>query len=323
MLNELLTRSLPVYCARRSIRNLRHHLKKVKSHMFNVTEEKAKDVVKGLMVPPQPEVLLKIQQLRQNEKDFSVKKLADLISTDVGISAFVLKTINSPIYGFNKTVVDIVQAAMLLGVDNVVNLVTFYEYRQAMLGKPSCISMERYWDTSLDIAALMSLTVERLNMLSRLPKEYAYSAGLFHNCGLPVLSMHFNDYQEILRRINEYADHEFTELEDDSLNTNHAIVGYFVARSWHFPEIICQFILMHHEHDLLTQAGIDPQIKDLFALLKICDNVMSKHRRQVNDNEWSLVQEAVLSHFVLSDDDYQDLESFLLDELGPVRGITF
>ncbi len=44
-----------------------------------------------------------------------------------------------------------------------------------------------------------------------------------------------------------------TQIEDNYYQTNHASVGYFVARTWNLPQTLCELILRHHEPDFLQE----------------------------------------------------------------------
>lgn len=71
------------------------------------------DDIKSL--PPLPESIQKIQQLcAQPEVDMS--KLTKVIEGDPMLSANILKSVNSPLYGMSKEIVSIHQAVMLFGV---------------------------------------------------------------------------------------------------------------------------------------------------------------------------------------------------------------
>lgn len=65
--------------------------------MINLDEEKLSAAVSGFQVPVKPEVLSSIDRLMTKEEP-DIQEIASLISSDVGLSASILKIINSPLY---------------------------------------------------------------------------------------------------------------------------------------------------------------------------------------------------------------------------------
>jgi HD-like signal output (HDOD) protein len=112
----------------------------------------------------------------------------------------------------------------------------------------------------------------------------------------------------VLSDANKQTETVMTQVEDNYYQTNHASVGYFVARSWHLPKSLCELILRHHEPEFLLASDPSNQQKDLYALAKFAGNVLSQYRVRQDEAEWNLVKDAVLGHLGLSDMDYNEIE---------------
>lgn len=274
--------------------------------MFDIDQSKAEEITKNFQVPPKPQVLVEIQDVLAQQEP-SPQDFADVISKDVALSAAVLKTVNSPVFGLKRSITDIRQSVMLLGTTNISNLVSFIELRKAF-DKPSSISHEKYWDTAMDTANMMTVLVELLDLKSVCPIEDAYSFGLFRDCGIPLMAMKFDDYKSVLIEANSSPERIFTDVEEQYYQTDHASVGYFVASSWHLPRNLCHIIARHHEPDYLRASDTTPQDKHLYLLAKLASNILSKLDYAKEDVEWVLAREPVLSFLNLSDIDYDDLE---------------
>jgi HD-like signal output (HDOD) protein len=196
--------------------------------MFTIDDAKVRQLASGFHIPARPEILVRLQAEQQAEYT-DLQMIADLIAADISLSACVLKTINSPVFGLNRAITDIRQSVMLLGLKNIVPLVTFFALRNAMAGRKSCISLERFWDTAIDTANVMVLLLQRMQLVQ--PPEDVYAAGLFHNCGIPLMAERYPDYKELLHQANTTPDQRITQLEMARYHTSHAVVGYFVATS--------------------------------------------------------------------------------------------
>lgn len=69
-------------------------------------------------VPMLPETVQKVEAVYNNPNS-GVAEMADAIKNDPIITAYILKTANSPMYGLSRTVTDVAQAISLLGKDTV------------------------------------------------------------------------------------------------------------------------------------------------------------------------------------------------------------
>ena len=279
--------------------------------MFDINNERARQVAQGIQIPAKPELLNQLHD-EQRQSSPNLNTIADIISTDVALSANILKAINSPLFGLSRTITDIQQSVMLLGLQNVMNLVTYYEMRNLIAGD-ACISLERFWDTAVETARMMVTTLKELNLKRDCPGEDAYALGMFHDCGLAMMAMRFKDYKETLMDANASDNKTITAIEEDRHGTNHTIVGYYVANSWNLPKHICELVLRHHEENLLDDTSLADSQKDLYGILKIADNILRNHRRGHEYNRWDQLQEKVLFHFGLSEDDYRELEADIVD----------
>ncbi len=264
-------------------------------------------VLKGFNIPAQPRVMIDIQEERAKAEP-SLPKIAKIIAQDVGLSGAVLKTINSPFFGMRRKIDSIQQAVMLLGMNNVVNLVTGYALRSSIQGKCS-ISLERFWDSASDVAEISMAIAKRIN-LSVSPDE-AYMLGLFIDCGIPVLASKYDNYKEILIEANADHEHDITEIEDYNYGTNHAVIGYYTSRSWGLPEALRQAILAHHDIDkLFAESADDTQFKrdKLVAILKMAEDISHTFRRLSENVEWMQIQDTVLEYLNVNELEYLELK---------------
>jgi len=275
--------------------------------MFDITEATAQEIFNSFQIPVKPEVLTELQ-LEQAKPDPSPNAFAEVISKDVSLSANVLKTVNSPVFGLNRSITDIKQSVMLLGCDNISNMVSFFQLQTAFSGKKSAISHEKYWDTAMETANMICIMLSLLDQKDNCPVEDAYAFGLFRDCGIPLMAMKYPDYQQCLIEANHHPEIIFTDIEESRYQTNHAIIGYFVANSWNLPKSLCQLILRHHEADFLTATDNTEQQKILYSLIKMASNALSQYKNGKDDSEWLLAKERALDYFELSEHDYTDIE---------------
>lgn len=271
--------------------------------MFDIDEKKIAEVVAGFHVPVRPEILSKIDNL-MNEKEPNIEAVANLISSDVGLSATILKIINSPLYGMNRRISEIKQAVMMLGLNTINSLVTATLLKQSFTGKAS-ISLERFWDDANDIANAMIFIGSKVK--HNIPLEMLYTIGLFHNCGIPLLALKYTDYKDVLIEANT-ANEDFIAVEEKHYRTNHAVLGYYISSSWHLPKEICYLILRHHDNSYLT-SSVDSEYKIAFATLKAAENIVERAKRFNYAPMWQESESLLLDILGISSVDYTDLEA--------------
>ena len=263
--------------------------------------EEAQRSIRGISIPARPAVLLALQaELGKPDPDLRV--IATRIASDVGLSAAVLKALNSPLFGLRSKCGSIPQAVQMLGLTNVCSLVTGLSLRSAVgAGQPS---LERFWDSAEKVAAISAYVATILPDVSR---DSAYTLGLFRDCAIPVLMQRFDDYRDTLK-LAASDDRSMTEVEDSRHGTNHATVGYMIGKTWGLPDPLCDCILRHHDAEVFSET--EHQAREMRTLISI--NWLAEHLNDTvlrlrADHQWSAIGNLSLTHLGFSEKDYAEL----------------
>jgi HD-like signal output (HDOD) protein len=278
--------------------------------MPELSETEANKLLAGIAIPPRPSIVTAVLEERSRAEP-DLRRIAGLISNDVGLSAAVLKTVNSPLYGLRRQVGSIEQAVMLLGMKNVSALVMGLSLRSTIPSQ----GLDRFWDSAARTALVASHLAQALGSTSR---EDAHLFGLFHDCGIPLLIQRFPDYRETLGLANRTRDRAFTEVEEDRHRTNHAVVGSLLARTWNLPEHLHTGILHHHDPEVF-QSGLPPLTLNLVATVQLAENIENNYSRLTTDVEWERMGPLAMAHLMLGDNALEDLmhdAKDMLDESG-------
>ena len=246
-------------------------------------------MLQGLSIPSCPAILTELVNCLR-APDVNLQTVTELIERDVGLAALVIKAANSPVFAVNRSLNSISDAVSLLGLTTLNNLVYQGLLRNA-LGKNDA-SLDRFWDNSAHAAAICSKLAEKLECATT--PSTAYTFGLFHDCGIPLLMQHHPNYKNILATANQSLEHRFTDIEDAAINTNHAAVGCLLARTWGLSEEISTGILCHHDYSILLDAqGLKEETRTLVALSAMADHIVGLHLRVKQDIEWMKCRDAV------------------------------
>ncbi|MCL2523875.1 MAG: HDOD domain-containing protein [Betaproteobacteria bacterium] len=275
-------------------------------------EKQLEKLLNGVDIPPCPVILLDInRELRKESMD--QREVARLIGQDVALAGHVMQVANSPAFGGHR-IASIVQALNILGVRQLFNMVVWKLLKVALADAGSAASMERFWETSALTAHLSAELARRLRCVR---PDIAYTFGLFHDCGIPLLMKRFPQVRSVLAEANACEEGCFTDIEDRHLGTNHAIVGYFLARRWRLPSEVGDAILHHHDYAALNRPGT---LSSTGRLL-IAVSVLAEHiiRLQANDpvlQEWHKAAPYACPLFGLSLAAVDDLIEDMRDWLG-------
>jgi HD-like signal output (HDOD) protein len=261
-------------------------------------------------IPPCPDVLLRIiAEMQHEEPDFN--RLTDLISADVSLAAGLLKTTNSPFFIRPQRARSVHDALSILGLRVVSHTVAGIILRKAFPDSPS---MVRFWDASARTARLCAWLAMKLDMPG-LNADDAYTYGLFHDCGIPVLIGRFPDYKEVLAAANADPAKEFTAREEERVQTNHAAVGCALAQKWWLPEDMYVAIRHHHQVKALQPGSALPQSSRMFiATAQFAEYISQQHLGLDLTQEWPKLGPGCLRTLKIDDEDL----AFLLDEANAI-----
>ncbi|MVW74293.1 HDOD domain-containing protein [Pseudomonas sp. R-22-3w-18] len=279
-----------------------------------LSAEYIQQVLQGISVPPQPQIMVDLQ-MEQIMPSPDLKAIAKLISQDPGLSGALLKLVNSPFFGLTNRIASIQQAVNLLGCNTVINLINAQSIRGELTDE-AIVTLNRFWDTAQDVAMTCLSLAKRIGYQAA---DEAYTLGLFHNCGIPLMIKRFPHYMTVLEEAYASASDErrVVDTENRLLNTNHAVVGYYVAKSWNLPLHLCEAIASHHNAlAIFRDESGDAQLKTLLAILKMAEHICASHKvlgGQAFDHEWQCIEQLVLEYVGLSEYDFEMLRESIRD----------
>lgn len=245
-------------------------------------DREADRIVREIGIPPCPAILTKLlKEMRQDEPDYN--KASKLISTDVGLSAAMLKTVNSPFFGLRTKATSVNQALLLMGLRNTVEVVTGLLLRQAFpVGDNS--AMESFWQASSGIAEVTAQLAKPLGISNR---DEAYTFALFRDCGVPLMIGKFPGYSNFMKASHLDNGRAITADEIGEFGVDHASLGARLAQSWLLPEEACTAILRHHDYAQLQEESAAGGISTLVALVLAAEWIYTQHNIGPKCREWS------------------------------------
>lgn len=279
-----------------------------------ISQEQIDAILRGTTIPSPPQIIVDLQmEMAMPEPDLNA--MAKLIADDAGLAGGVLKTINSGIYGGGDKITSISKAVMMLGMNTLMRIINTLCLRNEMMNMEEIpdhlfAAMNGFWDSASDVAHSSVMVAQRLNF----PRpDHAYALGLFHNVGIPLLMLKYDNYAEVMRESYEKPSPRIVDTENQLIDTNHAVVGFFVARAWKLPDSLCELIAQHHNIEIFQNPHTE--VNDdftLLAILKMAEHISGLYRcigGQPNNLEWNATGKNVLEYAGLSSLDFDELIS--------------
>lgn len=265
-----------------------------------------KILASNIQIPPRPDILVELDKLI-GKPDNNLIAIGNLINKDVSISAALFKLVNSALYNLREPTDNIAKAISIVGLTQLTNLVKGLSLRKAIGGQE--IAYEKFWERSNEIALLSSIIARKQMTACNISVDQAYLAGLFHECGIPILMQRFPEYCQAFS-LNEGLNWPYLQEEDKRFNTDHTVVGYLVAKNWNLPQFVCQAIRFHH--DLLS---VNHAARTLVCLLQTACHLQNR-LHQIKDKEWSKISVTALEEIGVEPGEASEFFDAVLDEFS-------
>jgi HD-like signal output (HDOD) protein len=202
---------------------------------------------------------------------------------------------------------------MTLGIKRLLPLVKSVALKSSM-GESERLA--RFWEHASKIAIVASFAAEVLQKPAL--KDHAYMLGLFHNAGVPILMLKYADYDEVLASAKVDGWHNVANLERQKYQTTHTTVGALLGQKWNLPAVMTEVIYYQFDVEGLYESGELSRIGlDLLSILKLARYVVDYVETGQRENaEWAQVEDAILSHYGLTEEDIENHCEHLMDKLA-------
>jgi HD-like signal output (HDOD) protein len=175
----------------------------------------------------------------------SFREIGEIILYDSGLTARLLKIVNSAYYGFSEPIEKITDAISVVGTEQLSYLVLSTVVTGKFKSIPeSVLNMESFWQHSI---ACGLIARELASYKSSLEPEKFFVAGMLHDIGqiilcskLPLLSMKF-----LLDLQSQSGQIDF--LEKEELGFDHADLGASLLKKWKLSDFHVEMVAFHHK----------------------------------------------------------------------------
>jgi HD-like signal output (HDOD) protein len=193
-----------------------------------------------------------------NDPRASLVAVSDIIAHDIGMTAKILKLVNSAFFALRREISSPNQAVAYLGLDTIKSLVlslnAFSQFESRQLDD---LGLTTLWNHSLSTAAAAKRIAQVEGAGQKIADE-AFVSGLLHDAGKAALAFNFpEEYGQALR---DAEDHQVDRLgaEQCAFGATHADVGGYLLGLWGLPVPVVEAIALHHQPALTTDKTFTP-----------------------------------------------------------------
>jgi HD-like signal output (HDOD) protein len=250
--------------------------------MTNLTPEQQKKKEKTEMVlnniynlPLIPKIIVEVTKILSTE---NVKNpdLVKVISKDQGLVTKILSIANSPLYGIPRKVTTIDFALLILGVNEIRNIVSALSIIESFKNKTDkYLDQKEFWLHSFVVGSAAKRLTEDFGDKN---SGEAFIAGLLHDVGISVIHRYFHtNFISIIEMVKDQGK-SYYEAEMEVLGLTHEQIGYMLLEKWNFPISLCDAVLHHHSPKESTNGT------NLVAVVHLADYMTQK--LGVGNFEW-------------------------------------
>jgi putative nucleotidyltransferase with HDIG domain len=208
--------------------------------------EAVRAIVTGLQsLPAMPDLYIQIERELEGS-DPDLRRIARLVEKDVGMSATLMRVVNSSFFGFYEKITSPAHAVALLGVEALKGLVLgVHLLSEADASGVPGYSIAKLWEHSLQ-TAYVAKVVAGLEGGDDAFMEGCFIAGILHDIGKLVFVTQMPEaYLPVVEQARQ-GKGPVLSIERRELGVSHAEVGAYLAGLWGFKKEVVEAVNEHH-----------------------------------------------------------------------------
>ncbi len=210
-------------------------------------------------LPSLPSLYFEIIE-KLKDPDTMLEDIGSIIARDIGMTAKIMKLVNSAYFGLQQNVSSLNEAISFLGLNTIKTLVlcinAFSQYEGVKL---KGLTMETLWHHSLSVAVAAKKIAQMESEDNTLAEE-TFVAGMLHDTGQLILCANCAEqYQHVIDLARDEK-LDIIQAEERVFGVNHATVGGYLLGLWGLPVPVVEAIALHHDLAASTVRAFSPLV---------------------------------------------------------------
>jgi putative nucleotidyltransferase with HDIG domain len=193
-----------------------------------------------------PSVYLRLSAVVSDPRS-SAAEVGEVIAEDPGLTARLLRLVNSAMYGFPSRIETVSHAIRIVGTAQLQDLALATSVIRLFANMPqSLVTMESFWRHSVACGVTARTIASRRREAN---VERFFVAGLLHDIGRPIMFMQIpGEARQAVLQSQESGEPLF-RTEHALLGFDHAHVGQALLDQWKLPPSLRESVANHHYPD--------------------------------------------------------------------------
>ncbi|EFN0434505.1 HDOD domain-containing protein [Campylobacter jejuni] len=225
------------------------------------------------VLPPLPDTVSKLRKyVSEANSNIETMKVAEIISSDPLMTAKLLQLANSPYYGFTRGITTINQVITLLGIGNIINIVTADSIRDSFKidVSPYGLDTQNFLKTCNEEATFIT------NWLNDEDKKLSHllvPCAMLLRLGIVIFSnflIQNHKDKDFLAFLNK--NENLALAENEFLGVDHISFLRFLLHRWNFDDVLIESICF-----VRTPHAAREEVKKSAYALAITDHLFAPH----------------------------------------------
>jgi putative nucleotidyltransferase with HDIG domain len=226
---------------------------------------RASDLLKGVVsVASLPGVFLRLSEV-VSDPHSSAADVGRVIAEDPGLTARLLRLVNSAMYNFPSRIETVSHAISIVGTAQLQDLALATSVIRLFASMPhGLVTMESFWRHSVacGVAARALATRRRETNVERY-----FVAGLLHDIGRPIMYMQMPDQSRIAVTRSREERVPLFRVEHELFGFDHSHVGHALMELWKLPPALREAVAHHHHPERAQRFPVEAAVVHVADLL--------------------------------------------------------
>ena len=230
--------------------------------------EELQDRIKHIAnLPTLPQVASKLMNIISNPLT-STSDVAFVVGQDLSLSAKILRLANSAFYGIPRSITNINNAVVVLGlkvINTMVLSLTVFDMFPEDKHTRGLFDRKAFWIHSLACGLMAKNLTTKMNKLTLFDPEEAFCAGLLHDIGKVVMEQYLHDEFHSALKFAKQNKIPLHAAEKTELGYTHTEIAEWLTSGWGLPMEIQLPLIYHHA------PAVSIQCNDIVTLCHLSD----------------------------------------------------